>query len=142
MCLSGAVTGLEGGIMTSARNQARCRTLPGLQPVRAVLFVAGAGATTPCSVGRRFAAGAPPTTGATTLASALSSSRSQLAAHSGFAFELASIRPSAYSTTGYDGQYTKILRSGRRHKGLPGRSECYQGCIEECRFSARIKVAE
>ena len=54
----------------------------------------------------------------------------------------ASIRPSTYSATGDAGSYANILRSGRRHKGLPGRSACYQGCIEECRFSARIKAPD
>jgi len=74
--------------MTSVRHQARCRTLSGLQPVRTVSFVAGAGASLPGAVGRPVAAAAPPATGTPMLASALSSSRSQLAAHSGFAFEL------------------------------------------------------
>ena len=82
------MTGLEAGTMTSVKHQARCRTLPGLQPVRTVYFVAGAGTTAPSTVGRRFAAGAPPAAGAALLASAWCSSRSQLAAHSGFAFEL------------------------------------------------------
>ncbi len=45
--------------------------------------------------------GTPPTAGAAVMASAWCSSRSQLAAHSGFAFERASIRPSAYSATGH-----------------------------------------
>ena len=50
--------------------------------------MAGAGTAAPGAVGRRIAAAPPPTTGATSLASAWCSSRSQLAAHSGFAFEL------------------------------------------------------
>ena len=50
--------------------------------------MAGAGSITPSTVGRRFATATPPTTGSTLLASAWCSSRSQLAAHSGFAFEL------------------------------------------------------
>ena len=54
--------------------------------VRAVLFVAGAGATLPSSVGRLIGAASPPSTGTATLATALFSSRSQLAAHAGFAF--------------------------------------------------------
>ena len=56
--------------------------------VRTVLSVAGAGTTTPRTVGLRIATATLPTTGTSMLASAWCSSRSQLAAHSGFAFEL------------------------------------------------------
>jgi len=49
--------------------------------------VAGAGTTLPRAVGRLIGATTPPTTGTTLLASAWFSSRSQLAAHSGFVFE-------------------------------------------------------
>ena len=55
--------------------------------VRAVCFVAGAGTSTPGAVGRLIATSSTPSAGATSLASAWSSSRSQLAAHSGFVFE-------------------------------------------------------
>ena len=55
--------------------------------IRAVLYVAGAGTTSPGAVGRIVGAAAPPVAGSTLLASAWSSSHSQLAAHSGFAFE-------------------------------------------------------
>ena len=53
--------------------------------VRTVCFVAGAGVASP--VGRLMVAASPQAVGATALASAWSSSRSQLAAHAGFVFE-------------------------------------------------------
>ena len=84
---SGAMIGMEINIMTIAMRKVLLRILLGLKPVRTVCFVAGAGATLPSAVGRRIAAAAPPATGAAALASAWCSSRSQLAAHSGFAFE-------------------------------------------------------
>ena len=59
----------------------------GHQRVRSVCFVAGAGTSLPRPVGRLIVATTPPTSGATSLASAQSSSRSQLAVHSDFAFE-------------------------------------------------------
>ncbi len=55
--------------------------------IRTVFYVAGAGTTSPGAVGRIVGAAAPPVAGSTLLASAWSSSHSQLAAHSGFAFE-------------------------------------------------------
>ncbi len=55
--------------------------------VRTVCFVAGAGTALPGVVGRLFGPTSPPASGATSLASAWFSSRSQLAAHAGFVFE-------------------------------------------------------
>ena len=87
MFLSGAVTGTAALTMMTVKRKERLPTLWGQQAVRAVCFVAGAGTTTPGTVGRLIATTTAPSTGAAPLASAWSSSRSQLADHSGFAFE-------------------------------------------------------
>lgn len=87
MSWSGAVIGTVINIMTNVRRKAWLRIPLDRKPVRTVCFVAGAGATAPGAVGRILGATAPPMAGTTLLASAWSSSRSQLAAHSGFDFE-------------------------------------------------------
>ena len=87
MFLSGAVTGTAALTMMTVKRKERLPTLWGQQAVRAVWFVAGAGAALPGSVGRLFATTTTPSTVTSSLASAWSSSRSQLADHSGFAFE-------------------------------------------------------
>ena len=84
---SGAAIGMMINITMSVRRKVWSRTLLASIQVRTVCFVAGAGTTAPSAVGRLVAATTSPTTGTTSLASAWSSSRSQLAAHSGFVFE-------------------------------------------------------
>jgi len=87
MFLSGAVTGTAALTMMTVKRKERLPTLWGQQAVRTVCFVVVAGATLLCSVGRLFATTTTPSTVTSSLASAWSSSRSQLADHSGFAFE-------------------------------------------------------
>ena len=84
---SGAATGTVERIMMTVKRKVLLQIPLGHQRVRPVCFVAGAGTTLPRAVGRLIVAAPPPATGATSLASAQSSSRSQLAVHSDFAFE-------------------------------------------------------
>lgn len=71
-------------IMTNARQKGLLKIPVGQRQkrIRTVSFVAGAGTSMPGTVGRRFGPTSPPTSGTTMWASARSSSRSQLAAHS------------------------------------------------------------
>ena len=84
---SGAATGTVERIMMTVKRKVLLQIPLGHQRVRSVCFVAGAGTSLPRPVGRLIVATTPPTSGATSLASAQSSSRSQLAVHSDFAFE-------------------------------------------------------
>ena len=87
MFMSGAVIGMAAIITRSARRKVRLKIRLAPKPVRAVSCVVAAGTAMRGAVGRLIATAAPPAAAAAMLASAWSSSRSQLAAHSVLYFE-------------------------------------------------------
>ena len=93
-------------------------------------FVAGAGTALPCAVGRLIAATTPPATGSTSLASAWSSSRSQLAVHSGFAFELCGAKTRLRRAAVRDElPHFSTERVGRNHR---------KGCLMAAEFLKNV----
>ena len=86
MFMSGAVTGMEDCTMMNAVRREWLKIPLALKQVRPVSCVVAAGAAVRGAVGRLIGTTTPPTSGTASLASAWFSSRSQLAAHVGFAF--------------------------------------------------------